>query len=135
MMVFDGLGGATALQWTGRAISGLVVAFLLFDATIKLLDLEVVRRSFVDLGYPANAGLAIGVIVLACAVLYAVPNTAVLGAVLITGLCGGAIASHLRIGSPLFTHVLFGLYVGVLAWAGLWLRSDSLRSFLPVIER
>jgi hypothetical protein len=130
----DLISAATPLQWAGRAISGIVVAFLLFDATIKLLNLEVVRRSYVELGYPPDVGLAIGLIVLACALLYALPHTAVLGAVLITGLCGGAVASQLRIGSPLASHVLFGVYIGVLAWAGLWLRSGSVRSLLPFIQ-
>jgi hypothetical protein len=130
----DFISAGTALQWTGRLISGLVVLFLLFDATIKLLNLEMVRRSYVELGYPPGVGLAIGLIVLACAVLYAFPRTAVLGAVLITALCGGAIASQLRIGSPLFSHVLFGVYVAALAWGGLWMRSESVRSMLPVIH-
>ncbi len=79
------------------------------------------------MGYPSGTGVKIGLIALACAALYAFPPTAVLGAVLITGLCGGAIASHLRIGSPLFSHVLFGFYIGALAWIGLWLRSERLR--------
>jgi hypothetical protein len=71
-------------------------------------------------------------VVLTCAVLYAMPRTALLGAILLTGLLGGAIASHVRIASPMFTHVLFGAYVGVLAWGGLWLRDERLRALLPI---
>jgi hypothetical protein len=117
----------SVLAWIGRVISGLVLLFLLFDGGSKLMDIEPVRRAMVELGYPSGTGMKIGVIVLFCAALYAFPPTAVLGAVLITGLCGGAIASHLRIGSPLFSHVLFGLYVAALAWGGLWLRTDRVR--------
>ncbi len=118
------------LMWIGRALSTLVVLFLLFDGVSKLMDIQPVQRAMAELGYPGDTGVKIGVVALACAALYAFPPTAVLGAVLITGLCGGAIASHLRIGSPLFSHVLFGLYLGALAWVGLWLRSERFREFL-----
>ena len=120
----------TVLKWTGRVISTVVVLFLLFDGVSKLMDIQPVQRAMLELGYPGNAGAKIGVVALVCASLYAFPPTAVLGAVLITGLCGGAIASHLRIGSPLLSHVLFGLYVGGLAWTGLWLRNERVREFL-----
>jgi hypothetical protein len=120
-----------ALTWIGRALSAVVILFLLFDATSKLLNVEPVQRAMAELGYPGSAGMAIGWVGILCAALYAYPPTAALGAVLITGLCGGAIASHLRIGSPLFSHTLFGLYVGVLAWAGVWLRNARLRAALP----
>jgi hypothetical protein len=118
---------AGVLTWIGRVMSGAVLLFLLFDGGSKLMDIQPVQRAMAELGYPSDTGMKIGVIVLFCAALYAFPPTAVLGAVLITGLCGGAIASHLRIGSPLFSHVMFGLYVAVLAWGGLWLRSDRVR--------
>jgi hypothetical protein len=91
-----------------------------------------VLESFAQLGYPAASGPIIGTIGLLCAALYAAPRTALLGTVLLTGLCGGAVASHFRIGSPLLTHVLFGVYVGVLAWVGLWCREARLRALMPL---
>lgn len=122
--------GSTQL-WAGRIISGLVVLFLVFDSVIKLMQIEPVRASFAELGYPVAIAPVIGIIEAICVVLYLLPRTAILGAVLLTGLLGGAIASHLRLGDPLFTHVLFGVYVGVLAWAAVWLRDAHLRSLLP----
>jgi len=91
----------------------------------------IARCAFAQLGYPDTLARCIGVIVLACAVLYAIPRTAVLGAILTTGLLGGAISSHLRLGDPIFTHTLFGVYLGLLAWGGLYLRDERLRSLLP----
>ena len=87
-----------------------------------------------QLGWPADAGTAraLGILMLVSIALYAYPPTAFLGAVLITGYLGGAVATHVRVGSPLLTHTLFGVYVGVLAWAGLWLRDPRLRALLPI---
>jgi hypothetical protein len=120
--------------WTGRVMSGLVVAFLIFDGVIKLMALPVVTETMDQLGYSANADLArgLGVLTLVCAGLYAVPRTSILGAILLTGLLGGAMATHLRVGSPLFTHLLFGLYLGLLAWGGLFLRDERLRALIPL---
>jgi hypothetical protein len=118
--------------WGGRIASGLVVLFLLFDGVIKLMEIGPVMESFVQLGYPTSLARGIGIIVLVCAVLYAIPRTAVLGAILLTGLLGGAVASHVRLGDPLFSHVLFGVYLGVLAWGGLWLRDERMRAIVPV---
>ena len=117
--------------WTGRAMSGVVVLFLAADAGMKLLDLQPVRDAVVQLGWPFALDRTLGVIGLACLVLYAIPRTAVLGAILTTGLLGGAVAAHLRLGDPLFSHVLFGVYVGLLAWGGLYLRDERLRALLP----
>ena len=123
----------TGARWAGRALSGLVIVFLLLDGAIKLVPLDVVTDTLVQLGYPPDAGIArtIGVLTLACALLYAWPRTTLLGAVLLTGLLGGAMATHLRAGSPVATHLLFGLYLGVAAWAGLWLRDPRVRAALP----
>ena len=120
--------------WTGRVMSAVVILFLIFDATIKLIPIQPVIDSMVQLGYPGTPGLArlLGVITLSCAVLYASPRTAVLGAIVMTGLLGGAIATHLRIGSPIFSHLLFGLYLGLLAWGGLYLRDPRLRTLMPL---
>jgi hypothetical protein len=119
--------------WIGRVLSGLVILFLLFDGAIKLVPWPVVTETMDRIGYGSSEALArsLGVITLACTILYAIPPTSILGAVLLTGYLGGAMASHLRIGSPLFTHTLFGLYLGLLVWGGLWLRDRTLRSLLP----
>jgi hypothetical protein len=114
--------------WVGRVMSGLVVAFLLMDGAIKVLDLAIVAETLNQLGFPTTLARGLGVLTLLIAVLYGLPRTAFLGAVLLTGLLGGAMATHLRVGNPLFTHLLFGLYIGVLAWGGLWLRDPKLRA-------
>ncbi len=118
--------------WAGRVMTALFVLFMIFDVAIKLLRLSVVDDAMRELGYPADLGFVIGVIEAIALILYLVPRTAVLGALLFTAVFGGAIASHLRIGSPLFTHVLFGVYLGLLAWGGLWLRDAALRAMLPL---
>lgn len=122
-----------ALLWTGRVMSGLVILFLLMDGTIKMVPIQPVTDSLKELGYPTGDPFArlLGVIVLVGAALYAWPRTAVLGAILLTGLFGGAIASHLRLGDPLFSHTLFGVYLGVLMWGGLWFRDPALRALVP----
>ena len=125
---------SSAALWTGRVMSAIVILFLIFDAVIKLIPIAPVIDSMAELGYPATTGIArgLGVITLACALLYAWPRSAVLGAILMTGLLGGAIATHLRVGSPVFTHLLFGLYLGLLAWGGLFLRDPRLRAMIPL---
>jgi len=117
--------------WAGRIMSGLVIAFMLFDCAIKLLQLEIVRTSMAQLGYPQSSGLLIGIIEAGCLALYVLPRTAVLGAILLTGIYGGAVASHVRLNDPLFSHVLFGVYLGLLAWGGLYLRDEKLRALIP----
>lgn len=125
-------GERTGTLWTGRVLSALVVLFLLFDGAIKVLELQVVHDTMAALGYPPGLGFGLGVLTLAIAVLYAIPRTAILGAILLTGLLGGAIATHLRVGSPVFSHLLFGLYLGLLAWGGLLLRDRTLRALIPL---
>lgn len=120
-------------RWSGRLLSGLVIVFLLFDGAIKLVPWPVVTETMDRMGYGSSETLArsLGLITIVCTVLYAVPPTSILGAILLTGYLGGAIASHVRIGSPLFSHVLFGFYLGLMLWGGLWLRRRSLRTVLP----
>jgi hypothetical protein len=113
-------------------MSGVVVLFLLFDGASKLMLIPPVVEATTQIGYPVNLVRPIGIIGLVCAVLYAVPRTATLGAILLTGLLGGAIASKMRIEDPLFSHVLFGVYVGILAWGGLYLRDGRLRALIPL---
>ena len=120
-------------RWLGRGLSGLVIVFLLFDGAIKLVPWPVVTETMDRIGYGSSETLArtLGVITVACTVLYAIPPTSILGAILLTGYLGGAMASHLRIGSPLFTHTLFGFYLGLMVWGGLWLRDRKLRALMP----
>ena len=118
----------------GRALSALAILFLGFDTAIKLAQMSVVAETLSSLGYPADLGFAIGVVELVCVVLYAVPRTAVLGAILLTALFGGGIATHIRVGSPLFTHILFGVYLGLFVWGGLYLRSERLRELIPAMR-
>jgi hypothetical protein len=116
--------------WAGRILSALAVLFLLFDSVIKLMMIAPVVESFARLGYPASISRGIGLLELACIVVHLIPRTAVLGAVLLTGYLGGAVATHVRVGDPLFSHVLFPVYVGVMIWGGLYLRDDRLRNFI-----
>jgi len=125
-------GGRTRNYWIGWVMSGLVIAFLLMDATMKVLALPVVLEASGPLGFPGAAmARGLGIVLLLCTLLYAAPQTAVLGAILLTGYLGGAAATHVRVGSPLFTHVLFGVYLGLLLWAGLYLRDAALRRLIP----
>ena len=118
---------------TGRVMSGVVILFLLFDGAIKLVPLPVVTETMDKMGWGASDTLArsLGIITIVCTLLYSVPPTSILGAILLTGYLGGAIASHVRIDSPLFSHTLFGLYLGLMVWGGLYLRDGNLRALLP----
>jgi hypothetical protein len=122
-----------AAHWTGTAMSGLIILFLLFDGGIKLVPLEIVTETSAQIGLPSDPAFArlLGVLTLIGVVLYAIPRTSVLGAILLTGYMGGATATHLRIDSPLFSHTLFGVYLGLLIWGGLYLREPRLRALIP----
>ncbi len=114
-------------------MSGLVIAFMLMDATMKLMALPIVLETSAQLGFVgADMARGLGLILLVGTVLYAVPRTATLGAILLTGYLGGAVATHVRVGSPLFSHVLFGVYVAALMWGGLYLRDARLRALVPL---
>jgi hypothetical protein len=119
--------------WAGRALSGLFILFMLFDSSIKLVPLDVVTESSAQLGLPTGVNFArtLGTIGLVCTILYAYPRTAVLGAILLTAYMGGTVATHLRIGSPLFSHTLFGVYLGIMLWGGLYLRNPRVRALIP----
>jgi hypothetical protein len=121
-----------AMLWAGWVLSGLLIVFMIFDTTIKLADLDVVKQTMVKMGIPPGLDRTIGIIELICLVLYIFPRTAVLGAILLTAIFGGAIASHMRIGSPLLGYTLFGVYLGLMAWGGLWLRDRRLRAMIPL---
>jgi len=122
--------------WIGRVLSGLVVLFMLFDGTIKLVPLDIVMQTNAQLGYPDSINLArgLGILGLACTALYAFPRTSALGAILLTGYLGGAIATQLRVGSPIFSHLLFGFYLGLMVWGGLYLRDARVRSLIPFVR-
>ena len=107
-----------------------MAAFLLFDAVIHVLDIAVVQEATAALGFPAGSAVVMGLVEFACLALYLVPRTAPLGAVLLTGYLGGAVAAQLRIEAPLFSTLLFPVYLGVLVWLGLWLRDARVRALL-----
>jgi hypothetical protein len=135
-MTAPNTGAASAINpaglWAGRILGGLVILFLIMDSAIKLVPLEVVAETTAQLGWPTDDFTLrlLGVILLACTLLYAYPRTSVLGALLLTAYLGGAVATHARIGSPLFTHTFFGVYVGLAVWGSLWLRNPHLRRLL-----
>jgi hypothetical protein len=118
----------------GYVMSGLVIAFMVFDGGMKLVPFDIVIKTTSELGYPASPDLmrGLGVVALICTALYAWPRTAVLGAILLTAYMGGTVATHLRIGNPLFTHMLFGVYLAVFAWGGLYLRDARVRALLSL---
>ncbi len=118
--------------WIGWGLSGLAILFLIMDGGMKLVGPAVVVQAQEKLGYPGSVTFGLGVLLLACTALYAIPQTSLLGAILLTGYLGGAIASQLRIGEPWFSHILFGVYVGLFVWGGLYLRSDQLRAIFPI---
>jgi hypothetical protein len=116
--------------WVGAIVTALVVAFLVFDAAVKFTANSAVVSAFAELGYPLSLAAVIATLEIVCLVVYLVPRTSLLGALLWTGYLGGAISTHLRVGSPLFSHTLFPIYVAVLIWGGLVLRDADLRVFL-----
>ena len=124
--------GSTARR-SGRVLQGLVVAFLLFDALPKIAGVRFVREATAELGIPVHLTPIIGIVLLACVASYVVPRTAILGAVLLTGYFGGAVTVNLINETPLFSHVLFPVYVGVAVWAALWLRDRRVRSIVPFL--
>jgi len=127
-------GGSASMVWVGRILSGLAIAFFVMDAVMKLIQPQFVIDSTRGIGWPADpVTLSIlGCLLLISTALYLFPRTAVLGAILLTGYLGGAVASHARIGSPLFTHDLFGVYLGLFVWGGLWLRDTRIRALIPL---
>jgi membrane protein DedA with SNARE-associated domain len=118
--------------WAGRVLSGVAVLFLLFDAIGKLLRPAAVTEGTVQLGWPVDVILTLGVLQVICLITYLIPRTAILGAILWTGYLGGAVATHVRIDNPLFSHILFPVYIAALLWGGLWLRDRRVRALLPI---
>ena len=116
--------------WAGRLVSGLPALFLLVDGAMKLAKPAIVVETTVKLGYAESVIFPLGIVLLACTSVYVIPRTSVLGAILLTGYLGGAVATQVRVGNPLFSHVLFAVYVGVFVWGGLFLRDARVRNLL-----
>jgi hypothetical protein len=117
--------------WAGRIISALPILFLLMDGIMKLFKPALVVEATVRLGYPETVIIPLGIVLTACTVLYVIPRTAVLGAILLTGYLGGAVATHVRLSEGIFP-VTFPIIMGVLVWGGLWLRDNKLRDLIPL---
>jgi hypothetical protein len=120
--------------WSGWIISGLMAAFMLFDAVGKFARPAQVVDAFAQTGWPIQLSTSIGAMLLICTCIYLVPQTSVFGALLLTGYLGGAVATNLRVQNPLLTHTLFPVYFGVLIWVGLWLREPRIGSVLPLLR-
>jgi hypothetical protein len=116
--------------WTGRILTTFAVAFLAFDGVMKLVKPPVVVKATLELGYPESSIVGIGVLLLVCTLIHLIPRTSILGAVLLTGYLGGAVATNVRVGNPLFSHVLFPVYVAAMVWGGLYLRDTRLRTLV-----
>ncbi len=128
----NGLAQPKWMRWTGWGITGFIIAFLLFDSVSKLVLEQHVVEATTQIGYPLDTIRPLGFIGLACTILYGIPRTSILGAILLTGYLGGAIASKVRIEDPMFSSVLFGVYFGILVWGGLYLRDERLRALIPL---
>jgi hypothetical protein len=121
------------MRWTGRVLTGLFALFMLGASVApKLLGMPVADETMAQLGWPTGYAFPIGLIELTCLVLYLVPRTSLLGAILMMGLLGGAMATQIRVENPLFSHILFSIYLGLFMWGGLWLRDQRLRALFPV---
>jgi DoxX-like family len=123
---------STGRLWTGRAIAGLIALFCLFDAAMKFVQPKPVADAFVRTGWPLHLSVTLGVLLMTSTVLYLIPRTAILGAILLTGYLGGAVATNLRLENPLFSYTLFPVYFGVLVWVSLWLRDPKLQELVPL---
>lgn len=123
---------SNARRWTGRIMSGLVILFMLFDGIFKFFTSQEAVDATAQLGYGPEHLIPLGVMAVTATVLYAVPKTSVLGAVLLTGYFGGAIATHFRLHNPLFSHTLFPVYLAILMWGGLWLRHKRVAELIPL---
>ena len=128
----DDLAGGKWMRRAGWGMSGLMIAFLVFDSAGKLVLERHVVEATTMIGYPLDTIRLLGIICLVCTALYAIPRTSILGAILLTGYLSGAIVSKVRIEDPLFSSVLFGVYFGLLVWGGLYLRDERLRALIPL---
>jgi hypothetical protein len=118
--------------WAGRIVSALPVLFLLFDATIHIMRIPSVVAGFAQAGFPISTAVPLGIIEIVCLILYVIPRTSVLGAILLTGYLGGAVAVNVRQLLPMFGYILAPVYVAAFLWGGLWLRDDRIRALVPL---
>jgi len=123
---------STRRLWTGRVLSGVGALFMLFDGVIHILRITPVVDAFAQLGFPLGTSRALGVIEIICVAIYLLRGTSVLGAILLTGYLGGAIATQVRVGAPLFSTTLFPVYVALFLWGGLYFRDERVRSLIPI---
>ena len=123
------------MVWAGRILSWLAAAFLLLDGIMKLVQPPAVVQGTTALGYAQHHLAPIGIILLTSTVLYLVPNTTILGAILLTGYLGGAVASNLRVDNPLLLYTLFPVYFGIVLWLGIYLRNERLRALVPLVSK
>ena len=121
--------------WAGRVVSALVVLMLLADSAAKIARAAPVLKAQAELGFPDSLTVGIGFVLLVCTCVYAIPRTSILGAVLLTGFLGGAVAVKLRVGDSLFGQILFPAYIGLMVWGGLFLREDRLRALIPLLRK
>lgn len=122
-------------RWSGFIITGLITAFMLLDAAMKFARPKPVAEAFVRTGWPIDLSVTLGILLLTSTVLYAIPRTAILGAILLTGYLGGAVATNLRLHNPWFSHTLFPVYFGILVWGALWLRDPRVAELIPLRGR
>jgi len=120
------------MTYAGWTLSVLVILFMIMDLTMKFMQLPIVLSTTEQLGWPTSSVTTLAVLLSVATALYAFPQTSVLGAILLTGYLGGGVATHVRIGSPLFSHVLFGVYLGLFVWGGLYLRDARIRALIPI---
>jgi hypothetical protein len=125
------LNGKAAI-WTGRALSALVVAFMLFDGGITVIAFDFVTKGMAEFGFPVDYARPLGAVMLLCTLLYAIPQTAMLGAILLTGFLGGTIVAHMPRPEPFVPHIIIALLMGAVVWGGLWLRDPRLRALVPL---
>ena len=121
---------STAKVWAGRIMGGIVILFMLMDSSFKFIVNEEVIKATTDLGFQAHHLPILGTLALISTLLYILPRTEILGALLLTAYWGGAIATHVRMDNPLFSHILFPVYLGILAWGALWIKSERLRNLI-----
>jgi hypothetical protein len=121
---------STLKVWTGRTMGGIVILLMLMDSIFKFIVSEEVIKGTTDLGFQVHHLPIMGTLGLIATLLYIFPRTELLGALLLTGYWGGAIATHVRMDNPLFTHILFPVYLGILAWGALWIKSERLRKLI-----
>lgn len=126
--------GSKGIVWTGRVLSIPVVLFMLIDGVMKLIQPKPVVDATVQLGFPEHSISGLGIVLLVCTVLYAIPRTSILGAIFLTGYLGGAVAAKFRIDAALFSQTLFPVYFAILMWGGLYLRNPRLRELVPLVR-